>query len=326
MDPLLIIIAVVVMLSVTLLVLGIAELRGGSGRVLTHRLEHLGRGQPVAMPGSGSALRAVDHGKLGPLAGVLSRSRGVESMATELERAGIPLRVGEFMAVRFALAATLFLAPLVLVSNLMVALLLSIVLAMVGYVLPRWYVGSRRRRRQAKITSQLVEMLNLMSTSLKSGYGLMQSFEFASQQLKPPIADELRRMLREASLGQGADGALQGLVDRVSSPDMELVMTAIKIQRTVGGNLAQLLDGVAFTMRERERLRGEVRTLTSQQRMTGIVIGALPIFIGLLFLAINPEYMSVLFTTMAGRILLLAGLGMQVLGVLTIRAILAFEV
>ena len=167
---------------------------------------------------------------------------------------------------------------------------------------------------------------SLVATSLKSGYALMQSFDFASQQLKPPLATELRRMLQDANLGQGAEGALQALAERVQSADLDLVMTAIKIQRTVGGNLAEVLDSVAYTMRERERLRGEVRTLTSQQRMTGIIIGALPIFIGLLFLGINPDYMTPLFNETSGRIILLSAAGMEVMGVLTIKAILAFEV
>lgn len=326
MDLFPLLIAVFVMLAVILLVLGVSQLRGGSGREITRRLERFGREQPAPTPATGAVLRAADHGKLGPLAGLLSGSRRVESTAVLLERAAIPLRVGEYVTIRFALAILLFLAPLVLVSNTMVAFVVAVVLAVVGYFLPQWYVSSRRRRRQAKIVSQLVEMLSLVSTSLKSGYGLMQSFEFACRQLKPPLAGELRRMLQEANLGQGPDGALQGLAERIGSPDLDLVMTAIKIQRSVGGNLAQTLDGVGYTMRERERLRGEVRTLTSQQRMTGIIIGALPIFIGLLFLAINPDYMSVLFNTVAGRTILLSALGMEVLGILTIRAILAFEV
>ncbi len=326
MDLLLLLIALFVMVAVALLVLGLSQLRGGSEQVMARRLEHLGREQPAPTPTTDAMLRAADHSRLGPLGGLLSGSRQVESTALELERAAIPLRVGEYMTIRFALAVLLFLGPLVLVSNTMVAFIVGVALAAFGYFLPRWYVRSRRRRRQAKIISQLVEMLSLVSSSLKSGYGLMQSFDFASKQLRPPMANELRRMLQEANLGQGPDGALEGLAERVASPDLDLVMTAIKIQRSVGGNLAQVLDGVAYTMRERERLRGEVRTLTSQQRMTGIIIGALPIFIGLLFLLINPDYMSVLFNTIAGRTILLTALGMEVLGVLTIRAILAFEV
>jgi tight adherence protein B len=199
-------------------------------------------------------------------------------------------------------------------------------MGLIGYFLPRWYVHSRRKGRQAKMNAQLVEMLGLVANSLRSGYGLLQGFEFASRQLVPPLGTEVKRMLQETSLGVNADVALQNLGERVSSSDMEMVITAITIQRSVGGNLAQLLDGVSYTMRERERIRGEVKTLTSQQRMTGMIIGALPIFLGLLFFAINPDYMSVLFTEMVGKVFILVAVGLEVLGIVTIRAILALDV
>ena len=187
-------------------------------------------------------------------------------------------------------------------------------------------MGRRRRSRQAKINGQLEEMLTLVANSLKSGYGLLQSFEYASRQMSPPLADELKRMLQEANLGAGAEVAIQSLADRIASPDMEMVVTAIAIQRSVGGNLAQTLDNVAYTIRERDRIRGEIKTLTAQQRMTGVVIGALPIFVGLIMFAMNPDYMSPLFTETAGKVLLLIAVGMEVMGVFLIRRMMTFEV
>jgi tight adherence protein B len=246
----------------------------------------------------------------------------VESAALELDRADIPLRVGEYIALRFAMAAILLLVTFILTKMIYVALPMGAI----GYFLPRWYVHSRRKGRQAKMNAQLVEMLGLVANSLRSGYGLLQGFEFASRQLAPPLGAEIKRMIQETSLGVNADEALQNLGERVSSSDMEMVITAITIQRSVGGNLAQLLDGVSYTMRERERIRGEVKTLTSQQRMTGMIIGALPIFLGLLFFAINPDYMSVLFTEMVGKVFILVAVGLEVLGIVTIRAILALDV
>jgi len=187
-------------------------------------------------------------------------------------------------------------------------------------------VRSRRKGRQAKMNGQMVEMLGLVANSLRSGYGLLQGFEFASRQLAPPLGVEIKRMLQDTSLGVNADEALQDLGERVSSADMEMVITAITIQRSVGGNLAQLLDGVSYTMRERERIRGEVKTLTSQQRMTGIIIGALPLFMGLLFFAINPDYMGILFTDTVGRVFIAAAVGLEALGIVTIKAMLALDV
>ena len=329
MQPLALLVALAVMAAVVLLVVGISQMRGSGGRALGHRLEKFSKGeagQPSGGGGGGggdeSLLRPTDSGKLGPLAGILGGSRGVESSALALERAGIPLRVGEYMTIRFALAFVLLLVAFMLTRNVLIAL----PMAPIGYFLPRWYVGSRRRQRQAKINGQLEEMLNLVSNSLKSGYGLLQSFEYASRQLGPPLADELKRMLQEANLGAGAEVAIEALAERIASPDMEMVVTAITIQKSVGGNLAQTLDNVAYTMRERDRIRGEISTLTSQQRMTGLIIGGLPIFVGGIMFAINPDYMLPLFTDTVGKVLLLMAVGMEVLGIVLIRSLLSFEV
>jgi len=324
MQPLALLIALAVMAAVTLLVIGISQMRGSGQQALSRRLEEFSRGER-SRPSSGgdeSLLRPADRSKLGPFAGILAGSRGVESSTLALERAGIPLRVGEYMTIRFAAALLLFLITFMLARNLLIAL----PMVPIGYFLPRWYVGSRRRQRQAKINGQLEEMLTLVSNSLKSGYGLLQSFEYASRQLSPPLASELKRMLQEASLGAGAESAIQALGERIASPDMEMVVTAIGIQRSVGGNLAQTLDNVAYTMRERDRIRGEIKTLTSQQRMTGIIIGGLPIFVGLIMFAINPDYMLPLFTETVGKVLLLMAVGMEALGIFLIRSLLAFDV
>jgi tight adherence protein B len=324
MEPLALLTALAVMAAVTLLVIGISRLRGSRGKLLARRLEHLGQGDTGQLGDivDEPLLRSTDQGKLGPFAGFLAGSRGVESSALALERAGIPLRVGEYMTIRFAVALGLFMVTFLVAGNLLYAL----PMAPIGYFLPRWYVSSKRRQRLAKINGQLEEMLSLVSNSLKSGYGLLQSFEYASRQLGPPLADELKRMLQEANLGAGAEAAILALADRISSPDMEMVVTAIAIQRSVGGNLAQTLDSVAYTMRERDRIRGEIRTLTSQQRMTGVIIGGLPIFVGLIMLAINPDYMSLLFTETVGKVLLLMAAGLEVLGIVLIRSLLSFEV
>jgi tight adherence protein B len=123
-----------------------------------------------------------------------------------------------------------------------------------------------------------------------------------------------------------AEDALQEMGERIDSPDLEMVLTAINIQRSVGGNLAEILEGVAFTMRERERIRGEISTLTSQQRMTGIVIGGLPIGMGLLFMVINPEYMGLLFTTRVGQMMLVLAVMLEFLGAMSMKKLLAIEI
>jgi tight adherence protein B len=317
-------VALLVMVTVTLLVYGLSQGVGSGQRILTRRLERIreGAGPPTPTGPTPAYLRGKDPGKLGPFAKLLGTSRGVESAALELDRAAIPLRVGEYMVLRFAMAAIFLLMTFILTKMIYIAVPLGII----GYFLPRWYVRSRRKWRQARMNAQLVEMLGLVANSLRSGYGLMQGFEFASKQLAPPLGAEIKRMLQETSLGVNADVALQNLGERVSSPDMEMIITAVTIQRTVGGNLAQLLDGVSYTMRERERIRGDIKTLTSQQRMTGMIIGALPILMGLLFLAINPDYMGVLFTDTVGRVFVVVAALLEMMGIFSIRAMLALDV
>ncbi len=251
--------------------------------------------------------------------------KGSEAVALQLERGGIPLRVGEYYMIRWSIAALMFAAPLVFglqPFNLAVGLLLGTV----GYMLPAQWVSSKRRKRTTRINAQLVDLLGMVSNSLKSGYGLMQSFEFSGKQLPDPLGMEVRRMLREATLGMSAEQALNLLGTRIDSKDMDMVITAINIQRSVGGNLAEILDNVAHTMRERERIRGEISTLTSQQKLTGVVIGGLPIFMFMIFMVINPDYMSLLFTTMAGRGIIAAATVMEIMGYFTIKRIIAIEV
>lgn len=313
-----IIIAVTTFLSTLLLVVGVYGSQEARRKMVTRRLTSLGGGQvgQEEAPTAQSFLRSPPKqpGLWGGLA--------APQTAKELEQAGLPLRVSEYQLLRLGAAVVLLLLGLAFSRNPLIAM----PLAVVGYMLPRWYLSSLRRRRLSRINDQLSELLVLLSNSLKSGYGLMQSIEFATTQLAPPLTTELKRLMREVDLGIPVEEALTALRERVESTDIDLMVTAITIHRSVGGNLAEVLDNVASTMRERERLRGEIRTLTAQGRLTGIIVGALPIGLGLLFYIINPDYMSVLFSTTAGRVLLATAVGLELVGALLIRKIIAIDV
>jgi tight adherence protein B len=273
----------------------------------------------------GPLLAQRSYSGLPILSAFLGQFGGSEQVALNLERAGVPLRVGEYYLIRYAAALVFLLMPFVFARGVF-AFILAAGMAVLGYSLPAIWIGSKISSRTKKMSEQMVEMLAMVANSLKSGYGLMQSFEFAAKQLDPPLATELKRMLRDANLGMSGEDALQGMGERIGSVDLDMVLTAINIQRTVGGNLAEILESVAFTMRERERIRGEVVTLTSQQRMTGFIIGGLPVGMALLFLLINPDYMMLLFTTTAGRIMLLVAIGLEFLGAMTMKKILAIDI
>lgn len=256
---------------------------------------------------------------------LLARMGGTEATVLQLERAGVPLRVGEYYMIRLIAAVALFLVPLVFgfaLFNLFIAL----ILAVVGFMAPTQWLANKRNKRAERITAQLVDMLGMVSNSIKSGYGLMQSLEFAGSQLPAPLGLELRRTLREATLGMTSEAALGAMGERINSRDLDLVLTAINIQRAVGGNLSEILDNVAYTMRERERIRGDIATLAAQQKLTGIVVGGLPVFMFAVFTVMNPGYMSVFFEESIGRIILVAAVGLEVVGYLAMKRIMAIEV
>ncbi len=324
MDIQVLLISALVFLAIVSLVAGLAVFRGVGGldeRLEAYRSGAQGEGSTIAE----TSLKRRSYSGSPALSAFLSQFRSSEQVALQLERAGVPLRVGEYYLIRFGLAFVFFIAPF-LFSQSMMTVVVAIALSAGAYVVAPLYIQSKRASRTRRVNAQLVEMLGLVANSLKSGYGLMQSFEFASRQMYPPLSSELRRMLRDANLGMSAEGALNAMGSRIESTDLDIVLTAVNIQRAVGGNLAEVLEKVSFTMRERERIRGEIKTLTTQQLMTGVLVGSMPVAMMGIFMVINPAYMSLLFTETAGRIILLAAAGLEVAGIFAIRRMLAIEI
>lgn len=329
MDPIVILISILVLTTVTTLFMGLAGKRDISSGTMKRRLDAFrGNEAPVHVEAGdedASLFKHREYSGVPILSTFFAGLKGSENVAMQLERAGVPLRVGEYYMIRWCVAGAFFLAPFVFGISLFNAVI-GIGLGALGYMLPAQWVNNKRNKRVEKINAQLVDLLGMTSNSLKSGYGLMQGFEFSSKQLPDPLGQEIRRMLREATLGLSAEQALAQLGERISSKDMEMVITAINIQRSVGGNLSEILDNVAHTMRERERIRGEINTLTAQQKMTGIVIGLLPVFMFMIFMVVNPDYMSLLFETTAGRMIIAGSIVMEIMGYFMIKRIMAIEV
>lgn len=332
METLTFVIPVVVLVSVMLVVLGLRGNGAAPSRDMESRLrafkgeaEESSAAPEPAKENEGKLKQQRSYSGLPILSAFLSQFSGSEKIAVDLERAGIPLRVGEYYMIRWGVGGLFLIIPFAFGISLF-QIGISLFLGIIGYMLPAFWLSGKRNGRKKRIDAQLVDMLGLVSNSLKSGYGLMQSFEFSSRQMNPPLAIELRRMLREANLGLSAEDALNAMGERIYSKDLDMVLTAINIQRSVGGNLAEILDKVAFTMRERERIRGEIATLTSQQQMTGVVIGGLPVFMFGIFMVLNPDYMSLLFTEMAGRAILVTAVALEIVGYLVIKRIMAIEI
>lgn len=240
----------------------------------------------------------------------------------DLERAGLTLKAREYLSLRIVVGVIL----MAIGFSFSPIPQLAIVLLPVGFLAVGLWVKRRKGSRRRKLEAQLVEMLQMLSSGLRAGFGLIQALDASAEQAPAPLSIELRRMLRDTAMGASVEGALEALNDRIGSPDFDIVITAIMIQRAVGGNLAEILDNVAHTMRERERIRGEIRTLTSQQRLTGYVIGGIPFGLGTAFMVISPEFTSLLFTDPLGRMMLTAGLVLEGMGFFVISKIVNIEV
>ena len=304
---------------------------GGRKKRVVSRLENVVNRSPFdGNFAAVSALKQTGVGVIPALGSMFTGKEWAEAVNTELESADLKFRVGEYVALRFAVALVLFAVVVLVAGRGMVGLLAGGGAALVGYMLPRFHVKRRIKGRLAKFDDQLVEALSLVANALRSGFGFLQSLDLAADQLKDPLAIEFKRTITDINVGSSFEDALLALNQRVRSKDLDIVVTAILIQRTVGGNLAEILDTVAHTMRERSRIKGELKTLTAQQKMSGYIVGGLPIvIIGILLVIgqlMGDTYMQTLFTEPAGRIALVAAALLEGLGILIIRKILAIEV
>jgi tight adherence protein B len=211
-----------------------------------------------------------------------------------------------------------------------IVLLLGLIL---GFMAPRFWLNHRISGRLSKFNKQLPDTVTLIANALRAGSSFLQSIELVVRESRPPISIEFGRVIREVNLGLPFDLALENMVKRVKSEDFELMATAIAIQHQVGGNLAEILDSIAFTIRERIRIKGEIRTLTAQQRLSGYVVGALPFFLAFFIFLAAPTFFDPMFIKPPdvlgiplGVILLLIALGAMGAGFFFIRKIVDIEV
>jgi tight adherence protein B len=201
--------------------------------------------------------------------------------------------------------------------------------SLAGFFAPVFYLRREQGRRLVKFDNQLADMLNLMVNGLRAGYSNMQAMEAVSRELPPPISDEFRRVVQEMQLGVSMDDALENLTRRIPSKDLELVVTATNVQREVGGNLAEILDTISHTIRERIRIKGEIRVLTSQVMISGRFLALMPVVLIIAMYFLNNEYMMRFFnedTKMFGIPALIAGAIMIVIGYYTMTRIAKIEV
>jgi tight adherence protein B len=275
--------------AVLLVAIGIA-MSGGSGGVAS-RLERYASGvdQPSGTEG-GERESAVTAG----IGRALDRQGLTARLAVDIARADLKLRPAELVAAwiasPFVFMAVAFVLGIV-ISGFRNAIALAVAF-LVGAFFPRYYLRYRQGKRLKAFGDQLPDTITLLANSLRAGSSFLQGIELVTREARPPISEEFERVVREMSLGVALQPALNNLVRRVASEDLELMVTAINIQSQVGGNLATVLDSIAYTIRERLRIQGEIKTLTAMQRYSGYVITLLPVGLaGILFL-VSPSYIT----------------------------------
>ncbi|MEA2643649.1 MAG: tight adherence protein [Chloroflexota bacterium] len=252
--------------------------------------------------------------------------KGKPSVAEQLVRADLKLRTSEFFMIQIASTVIL-----VLIAGLRFGFTLGsvpelFIAGFIGYIIPGRYVKYRIGARLKAFNNQLGDTLTLLSNAIKAGYSFAQAIDTVAKNAVPPIADEFGRAVREMNLGGSPDEALQNITKRVESPDFDLVATAYSIHRTVGGNLAEILDNIAYTIRERVRIKGEIATLTAQARASGTLITFLPIVLAVFMYFVTPTYFRPMFDNFIGWILIAIGVFMIFIGNLIIRRVVAIEV
>jgi len=334
-EPMTLAVAGVAALAILVIAAGVAM--SGSGSGINARLERYaaGRSETQTSGGGGIADLIAQSQTLGQLNRAVEQRDFGANLAREIARADLRLKVSEYLLIwaGSTIGVPVLLAVLSVGVEGLRNPLIWVIGALIGFMLPRFWLKRRQNGRLNAFNKQLPDTITLIANSLRAGSSFLQAIEMVVREARPPISTEFSRVIREVNLGLPFEQALENMVRRVKSDDLELMATAINIQYTVGGNLAEILDSIAFTIRERVRIKGEIRTLTAQQRLSGYVVGFLPIGLaGFLFVA-APNFMEPMFDNRvsviglpAGVVILFMGGFMMFLGFMIIRRIVDIEV
>lgn len=252
---------------------------------------------------------------------VLTKKKN-ENLEQILSRAGINLKPEEYILFQWILTALIG-GALYLISNNLFFLGLGIVL---GYLLPKWWIRKKQAERVIKFNEGLPDMIATIIGSLRAGFSFAQSLKAVVDEADAPIKEEIEDVLKEMQYGSNIEDALQQLKERMPSEDLELMIQSVLIQKQVGGNLAAVLDTIVQTIRDRNKIGRQILTLTAQGRLSGIVIGLLPIVLGLVIYLMEPDYMSSFFRHPIGIMMITGGSISGIIGFILIRKVTAIEV
>jgi tight adherence protein B len=263
-----------------------------------------------------------DKSKLSPILQRMTGENFTNAWEVRLAQADIPLKASEY----FILIAAIFLFTAALVMSLTKDPLIGFLGALPILFLHFFVLNFLKKRRVEKFGNQLSEFLVLVVNSLRAGQTFMQGCQVAVKESPDPIAAEFKQVLKEVNLGLADEDSFENMLNRVPSEDLKIVLSAYSIQRKVGGNLAEILDTTSATIRERIKIQGQIKTLTTQGKLSGVIVGLLPFVLVAILTSVRPDIMSNLWTTFPGKCMVGIALVLQTIGGLFIKKIVTIEV
>lgn len=305
-----------------ILICGVVLMGGGDEeKKVQRRLEELLRSQNVN-PDNGAGLeRRHDLSRVPFLNRILQKIRRMSQIGLWLRQSGLPLTPGAFVLI-FLFTTSLFAFTSLFFGQVTLAVLIS---TCTGAYLPVAFVSYKRKKRLANFSRIFPDAIAKMSSSLRAGYSLQMALETVVKESNDIVAQEFREVLAEMEFGQSFEKSMQKMVERVDTADLRLFIASLSIQRESGGNLTELLDNLESTIRERYALMQELNAATAQGRLSGFVLGGLPIFVGIAVYVINPGYMGFFFDDPVGKNLLWCSIAGQLLGFYVIRKLVSID-
>ena len=246
----------------------------------------------------------------------------LKNFDSKMQQAGLSLLGSDFLAIVCMISLLVGILGMILTMQIKYAVLLSIGAVIICFC----YLNSLISRRKKEFTNQLGDVLSMISNAMRSGFSFMQAMDLIAKEMKPPVSVEFSKAIGEIQLGADTETALLNIGKRIESSDMDLVITAVLIQRQVGGNLAQILDTIAATINERIKMKREIKTLTAQGRLSSWVLVGLPVVVAGLASVMNPQYLNPFFDEPIGRICLAGAIMSELIGFLIIRKIVDIDV
>ncbi len=251
----------------------------------------------------------------------ISKLGVTEVIGNELLDAEIMVRPEEFLGMWIVVGLCLPLLTMLLLRNFISGFIVLLLCIM----LPLLFLKTRKGKKMEKFDEQLSDALLTISNCLSAGLSFQQAMENIAREMPDPIANEFGRVVKEMRLGKTTEKALSDMMERIPSKDLSIALNAVLIQHQVGGNLSEILESIAETIEDRRRVRKEIKVLTAQGRISGIIVGLLPLFLGIILVILNPSYMLPFFTSPIGVVVLIIAFAMELVGTLLIKKIVTIE-